>query len=65
MRNLSLLYSDEKLKQIRNATMNDNSLIVVSKLIKEGWPDHRSNVSAEAREYLNHRNELSEYDCIL
>ena len=45
--------------------MDDNSLIVVSKLIKEGWPDHRSNVSAEAREYWNHRNELSEYDGIL
>ena len=61
----SLPYSDEKIKQIRNATMDDNSLIVVSKLIKEGWPDHRSNVSAEAREYWNHRNELSEYDGIL
>ena len=40
-------------------------MIVVGKLIKEGWPNHRYNVSAEAREYWNHRNELSEYDGIL
>ena len=47
----SLPYSDEKIKQMRNATMIDNFLIVISKLIKEGWPDHRSNVSVKAREY--------------
>ena len=61
----SLPFSDEKIKQMSNATMIDNSLIVISKLIKEGWPDHRSNVSVKAREYCHHRNYLSEYDGIL
>ncbi|MCG7876437.1 MAG: RNase H-like domain-containing protein [Candidatus Thiodiazotropha endolucinida] len=61
----NLPYSDEKLKQIRNATKNDNTLSEVSKMIKEGWPDHRKNVPVKAREYWNHRQELSEYDGLI
>ena len=57
----NLPYSDEKLEQIRNASKNDSSMSLASKLIKEGWPDHRRNVPEKARSFLNHRHELSEY----
>ena len=61
----NLPYSNEKLEQIRNSTKQDSSLSLVSKLIKEGWPDHRRNVHEKARSFWNHRHELSEYDGLI
>ena len=58
-------YSDEKLEQIRNASKNDSSMSLASKLIKEGWPDHRRNVPEKARSFWNHKHELSEYDGLI
>ena len=58
----NLPHSDEKIEQIRNVTKQDSTLSLVSKLIKEGWPDHRGNRHEKARSFWNHRNELSEYD---
>ena len=61
----NLPYSDEKLEQIRNATINDSLMSLASKLVKEGWPDHRRNVPEKTRSFWNHRHELSEYDGLI
>ena len=61
----NLPYSNEKLDQIRNASKQDSTLSLVSKLTKEGWPDHRRNVHEKVRSFWNHRHELSEYDGLI
>lgn len=39
----------------------DAELLSVMKLIKTGWPEHLSNVSRDAREFVQVKSELSEY----
>lgn len=57
--------SDEKLKQIKEATENDNILKEVKKFIYSGWPEHKNSVPKHLLSYYPHRNELHCIDEII
>uniref|UniRef100_A0A3B1ITQ0 Gypsy retrotransposon integrase-like protein 1 n=1 Tax=Astyanax mexicanus TaxID=7994 RepID=A0A3B1ITQ0_ASTMX len=54
--------SPSKMDEIRTATSIDAELASVIKLIRTGWPEHLSSVPEAAREYIQVKSELSEYN---
>ncbi len=54
--------TSHKIDYIRNATTTDDELQAVIKLIRAGWPQHRSQVPVAAREYMVAKGELSEHE---
>ena len=57
--------SDPKLEEIRSATEHDTTMTMLSNTIKSGWPEKRSQVPQELRDYWNYRDELSESSGII
>jgi hypothetical protein len=49
----------EKLKQFQEATMADKQLVVLSRLLQDGWPEDRLQCPKECLEFWNIRDELS------
>ena len=45
---------DERLQQIRDATVTDQSLIILGELILKGWPNHNDSIPMEALPYFNY-----------
>ena len=56
----NLPVSDPKLEEIRSATEQDSTMTILRNTIKSGWPEKRSQVSEELKDYWNYRDELSE-----
>lgn len=53
--------TSHKMDCIRNATTTDGELQAVIKLIRAGWPQHRSQVAVAAREYTVAKAELTKH----
>ena len=61
----NLPVSDPKLQQIREVTEHDVTMTILRSTIKSGWPEKRSQVPQELREFWNYRDELSEASGII
>ena len=61
----SLPISEKKLKELQEATAADPTLQTVAQLTKQGWPDHKSKVLADAKPYWSFKEEIHEADGIL
>ena len=57
--------SEQKLKEFQEATKADQSLQTVAQLTKQGWPDHKNKVPADAKPYWSFKEEIHEADGIL
>ncbi|KAL9987237.1 hypothetical protein ACROYT_G001509 [Oculina patagonica] len=51
--------SEVKLKQFKEATRKDVSLLKLKTTVKSGWPERKSQVDPELREYWNIKEEIS------
>ena len=54
--------SDERLRQIRRATEDDESLQLLRHVILTGWPDSKDHIPAQVIPYFHFRDELSVQD---
>ena len=54
-----LQVTDEKLKEIKEETQKDKTMISLQNTIMQGWSNERSNTSNELHAYWNIRDELS------
>ena len=61
----NLPIAEPKLQELQEATKADPSLQAVAQLTKDGWPDHKSKVPANARPYWSFKDEIHEADGIL
>ena len=61
----NLPISEQKLKEFQEATRADQSLQTVAQLTKQGWPDHKNKVPADAKPYWSFKEEIHEADGIL
>ena len=61
----NLPVSDQKMSQIREATLNDRSLQKIKDYIQHGWPEHRNDCCQSVIECWNYREELSCIDGII
>ena len=50
----NLPVSDPKLQEIRSATGKDSTMITLRNTIRSGWPEKRSQIPQELREYWNY-----------
>ena len=50
--------SDIKLSQLQQVTKEDQDMQILSKYIKEGWPQNKPNVPVQVRPFWNVRHEL-------
>ena len=57
--------SDPKLEELRVATKADTTMSKLKEVILSGWPNKRTEVPAELREYWNYREELSEVNDVI
>ena len=51
--------SDRTLLQIREATVSDDNLMTLAEMVTYGWPDDKSQVPPNIREYWPYRDELA------
>ena len=51
--------SDEQLKQIKNTTLNDESMIKVAQYIRNRWPTHIKQIHSVARQFWHFREDLA------
>ncbi|CAC5382924.1 unnamed protein product [Mytilus coruscus] len=63
IRNTSM--SDRNLEQITEETSKDGTLQTLTRLIIDGWPDDKNEVTKEVFEYWNFRDELSNVNGII
>ncbi|KAL9951197.1 hypothetical protein ACROYT_G043817 [Oculina patagonica] len=61
----NLPISEQKLKEFQEATKADQPLQTVAQLTKQGWPDHKNKVPADAKPYWSFKEEIHEADGIL
>ena len=61
----SLAICKQQLEKIQKETLKEPTLQVVKKTVLEGWPDNKSTVPMEARQYYSIRDELTVQDEIL
>ena len=54
-----VMFSDQKLQEIRTATFQDMELCALRDVILEGWPEERKEVHQSLRKYWPYRDELS------
>ena len=52
--------SDRKMIEIKQKTEKYDTFKLVTKQIRDGWPDYKSEIPIAISEYWNFRNELSE-----
>ena len=57
--------SDDKLKDIRNATENDAELQELGHCVKQGWPETLKETPAPVQSYWNSRDEINEINGIM
>ena len=51
--------SDRTLLQVREATVADDNLMTLAEMVTYGWPDDKSQVPPNVREYWPYRDELA------
>ena len=51
--------SDQRIKEVKEATVTDESMQTLLDIIKEGWPEHKKDVPSEVRPYFDVRDTLS------
>ncbi len=61
----NLPVSEPKLKEIRNATEQDTTMMRLKNTIRSGWPEKRSQVHQDLRDYWSYRDELCEAEGII
>ena len=61
----NLPMTQEKLAQMKSATAPDEDLQMLSKVVKNGWPFHRSQLPASVAHYWNFRGEIHEAEGLL
>ena len=57
--------SDERIKEVKEATAEDESMQTLLGIIKEGWPEHKKDVPSEVRPYFDVRDTLSHQDGVI
>ena len=57
--------SDSKLREIAIATENNCQLATVCRYIHNGWPEYQRDISHDAKDFYQHRSELSCLDGML
>ena len=57
-----LLISDERLKEIQRETKSDESLQVLTTVIRQGWPEQKEDLPNVVAPYFNIRDEMSIQD---
>ena len=57
--------SDEQIKQIKNATSSDESMIKVAQYIENGWPTHIQQVDSVTKQSWHFREDLTIIDEII
>ena len=57
--------SEEKLEQCKDATRKDLTLQKLKNTVISGWPERKSQVDPELREYWNIKGEISVWDDLL
>ena len=55
---LSLPFIDGRLKTIRESTNEGKELIELKKVVRIGWPHHKSNVPDHVKQYWNFQDEI-------
>ncbi|KAL9955782.1 hypothetical protein ACROYT_G037161 [Oculina patagonica] len=63
--NVVLSVSDERCEEFQNETKRDPELLSVLTMVKNGWPDTKTEVPTEARPYWTFRDELAAADGLL
>lgn len=61
----NLPMTQEKLAQMKSATAQDEDLQMSSKVVKSGWPFHRSQLPTSVAHYWNLRGEIHEAEGLL
>lgn len=56
--NVSFSLSDKKFEELIEATSKDYELLLVKKIVKEGWPSKISKVPSEIKYYYKFRDEI-------
>ena len=54
----NLPVSDKKLAELRQESANDSTMVKLSEIIQEGWPNHKQSVPKQVSEYWAFRDEL-------
>ena len=57
--------SDERLKEIQRETKGDESLQVLTTVIRQGWPEQKEDLPNVVAPYFNIRDEMSIQDCLV
>ena len=50
----------ERLDQLKQLTSEDEALQTLSRVIKDGWPDHKYNLPVMAKPFWDKRDEIHE-----
>ena len=58
-------FSTQKLDELRRETRNDNELLILLKVIADGWPERRRDLHPQLRAYWPFRDELVADDGIV
>ena len=61
----NLPISVQKLKEFQEATKADLTLQTIAQLTKQGWPDHKHKILADARPYWSFKEKIYDTDKIL
>jgi hypothetical protein len=56
---------DQRMEEVRKATISDTECATIIRYIQEGWPDHRYQVSEDVKMYFDVRDTLSYEDGII
>ncbi|PFX14758.1 Retrovirus-related Pol polyprotein [Stylophora pistillata] len=57
--------SDERIKEVKEATAEDENMQTLLGIIKDGWPKHKNDVPSELRPHFDVRDTLSHQDGII
>lgn len=60
-----VMFSEQKIQQVRDATAQDDELCALRDVILQGWPGDRHDVARPLRKYWAYRDELSIEDGVL
>ena len=57
--------SDERINEVREATVEDKSMQKLLRIIRDGWPDNKNEVPSELKPYFDVRDSLSHQDGVI
>ena len=63
--NASKGQSDERINEVREATVEDESMQKLLRIIRDGWPDNKNEVPSERKPYFDVRDSLSHQDGVI